>query len=278
MGGDGEVRVAGREAEPALDAAISEVARIEQKYSRYRPDSVVGRINAAAGTGEAIEVDAETAELLAFAARLWQHSDGAFDITSGVLRQAWDFRSGRLPSRDAIAALLPRIGWDKVSWDGRRIALPRGMELDFGGFGKEYAVDRAVGVLAAAGVPRALVNLGGDLRVLGGPWSLGIRHPRRVDAVIASVELTDAALATSGDYERFLELDGVRFSHILDPRTGWPSTHWQSVSVIAPVCAAAGAATTIAMLLGARGPAFLRTQGLRFLAVDASGQLTREGT
>lgn len=285
MAGEAELTVAGRAPDRRLlDAAAAEVRRIEQAYSRYRADSLVSRINAAAGSGVAIEVDAETAGLLDFAARLHAQSDGLFDITSGILRRAWDFRSGRLPEPSALAALCARIGWRKVDWQPatRQIALTEpGMELDFGGFGKEYAADRAAAVLQAGGIQSGYVNLGGDLRVLGPRpdgrgWALGIRHPR-ADGTLAGVELKSGALATSGDYERYMDIAGRRYCHLLDPRSGWPVQHWQSVSVIAPVCLAAGALSTVAMLKGPDAPAFLAAQQVPWLAVDASGAIVRHG-
>ncbi len=274
-----EIRLDGAD-EPGLAraarAAIGEVRRIERKYSRYRSDSIVSCINAAAGRIGAIEVDAETAALLDFAAELHALSDGLFDITSGVLRRAWDFRAGRLPDRVALAALLPLIGWSQVTWKNRRIALPRkGMELDFGGFGKEYAADRAMAVLVACGQRHGFVNLGGDIRVLGPradglPWRFGIQHPRREQETIAGVEMSEGALASSGDYERYFELDGQRYCHILDPRTGWPVRAWASISVTAPACVAAGALSTIAMLKGEQALDFLVTQRATYLGVDTA--------
>lgn len=263
----------------AAQAAIDEVLRIERKYSRYAPGSVVSRINGAAGSGQAIEVDDETASLLDFAAHLHALSDGLFDVTSGVLRRAWNFRVPRVPAQGEIDALLPLIGWRKVRWAGRRIELPHaGMEIDFGGFGKEYAADRAAEVLRAAGVAHGFVNLGGDIRVVGprgdgSGWRLGIRHPRCEDALIRTVELRAGALATSGDYERSFEIDGRRYCHLLDPRTGWPVSYWQSVSVIAPTCAAAGAACTIAALQGESGRDFLALQGLPSVLADPEGRV-----
>ena len=260
----------------AANQAIAEVHRIESRYSRYRRDSIVSRINAAAGTGEAIEVDGETASLIDFAAQLHALSDGLFDITSGVLRKAWDFRAGRVPAPDELQALLPLMGWSQVAWQDGRIALPRaGMELDFGGFGKEYAADRAMSALAAHGLRHGFVNLGGDIRVLGpradgGAWRFGIQHPRCAGATIASVDMVAGALASSGDYERFFELEGRRYCHILDPRTGWPVSAWASVSVTAPACAAAGALSTIAMLKGHEALAFLDTQRATYLAADTA--------
>jgi FAD:protein FMN transferase len=264
--------------ETAAATAEAEVRRIEAKYSRYRSDSVVSRINAGAGAAQAVTVDEETAALLDFAGQLHAQSGGAFDITSGVLRRAWNFRSCVPPAPQAVQALLPLIGFGAVERpDRHRVRLPQaGMEVDFGGFGKEYAADRAAAVLRAAGVACGFVNLGGDIRVVGAhrdgsPWRFGIQHPRRPAETIASVELCDGALATSGDYERFFEHGGVRYCHVLDPRTGWPVRHWQSVSATAPLAVAAGALCTIAMLLGADAPAFLAAQQADHLLVDSDG-------
>ena len=272
-----EVRLEGDD-EAALSAAaqraVGEVLRIERTYSRYRDDSIVSRINAAAGSSEPVEIDAETAALLSFAGELHAVSGGLFDITSGVLRRVWDFRAGRPPDAAALAAQLPLIGWQKVELGAASVRLPRaGMELDFGGFGKEYAVDRAATLLVEAGVRHGFVNLGGDIRVVGpradgSPWRFGIAHPRVADATIASVEMTEGALATSGDYERYFEHQGRRYCHILDPLSGWPVQFWASISVTAPACLAAGAMSTIAMLEGRRALDFLATRGATFLAID----------
>jgi thiamine biosynthesis lipoprotein len=264
-------------AQPAID----EVLRIERTYSRYRADSVVGRINAAAGSGEWIALDAEAAGLLDYAGQLHALSGGLFDITSGVLRRAWDFRQPRVPGEAELAPLLALVGWQRVERRGTDAAvrLPqRGMELDFGGFGKEYAADRAAALLLAQGVRHGYVNLGGDMRVIGPqadgtPWRIGIQDPRDSARTIASIDITEGALATSGDYERYFELDGRRYCHILDPRSGMPVTHWRSVSVLAPLAVAAGSASTIAMLLGGAAPAFLNDSGCAWLAQDGAGRI-----
>ena len=273
----------------AAAQAIAEVQRVEHKYSRYRNDSIVSRINQSAA-GAAVEVDAETAGLLEFANSLWRMSDGLFDITSGVLRQAWDFRAARLPEPAVLQAVLARVGWDKVERSGSavRLALP-GMELDFGGFGKEYAADRAAAVLHSHGVHHALVNLGGDLHALGAralpqlqddtAWQIEIQHPRPDTASgkssLAVLALQQGGLATSGDYERFFMEDGRRYCHVLDPRTGWPVTYWQSVSVLATNTTTAGTLTTIAMLKEAQALDWLGSQGVRYLAVRHDGQMLR---
>ncbi len=264
--------------------AIDEVLRIEAKYSRYRPDSVVSRINAAAG-GAPVAIDEETAQLLAFAHACHRQSGGAFDPTAGVLRRAWRFDARGVPSGEQVRSLLPLVGWDAVEWDRRHVRLARaGMELDFGGFGKEYAVDRAVRELAHAGVTSALVNLAGDLAILGphpdaAPWNVAIRHPRREEAAIATLPVASGALATSGDYERFVEVDGVRHCHILDPRTGCSVRGFQSVTVHATSCVVAGSASTIAMLMGRDGGlAWLETLGLRYFAVLEDGTVVNRFT
>lgn len=269
-------------ADAAIAAAIADVRRIEAKYSRYRDDSVTTSINRAAG-GAPVAIDAETAALLDYADHCFRLSGGRFDVTSGVLRRAWDFRRTppRLPDPGKLAALCALVGWQHVERDARAIRLPRaGMEIDFGGIGKEYAADRAAAILAEHGVAHALVNLGGDVRAQGGqadgsPWRVGVRHPRSQvpGAAIASVEVADGAVATSGDYERFIEVDGRRYCHLLDPRTGWPVHAWQSVSVVAPLAVVAGSVATIAMLLAEDANAFLASQGLPWLGVDASGEV-----
>jgi len=265
--------IAGR----AARAAIAEVQRIEAKYSRYRPESVVSRINAAAGK-DAVAIDEETARLLDFADACWRQSDGAFDPTSGILRRAWRFDVARVPLEAELAPLLGLIGWDRVERDAAAIRLPQaGMELDFGGFGKEYAVDRAATVLAEHGIASAFANLAGDIAILGEqpgaePWQVGIRHPREKDGLIARLPVASGGMATSGDYERFVVVDGMRHCHILDPRTGHSARGLQSVTVHATSCIVAGSATTIAMLKGAiDGMAWLEALGLPYFCVSEDG-------
>ena len=252
--------------------AADEVRRIEVKFSRYRDESVLGRLHRAAG--RPIEVDAETADLLDFAARCHQLSDGAFDATSGVLRRVWRFDgSDRLPAPAAVEALLPSIGWLKLTWQRPELTLPAGMELDFGGFGKEYAADRAALLLRHAAPETAcLVNLGGDLvltrpRCDGRPWVVGIEDPEEAGRE-RILEVQQGALCTSGDARRFLLKDGVRYGHILDPRTGWPVPDApRSVTVAGGNCTEAGLLATLAMLAGADAEAFLIAQEVPYWVV-----------
>ena len=262
----------------AAQAVIRDIQRLEQRYSRYRDDSDLSALNRVAAAGGSTEVDDETAALLDYAAACHSQSGGRFDITSGLLRRVWHWGSGRLPTPEAVAELLPRIGWQHVVWQRPhlRFTMP-GMELDFGGIVKEYAADRAAALLLDAGVQHGLVNLGGDVRALGPqpdgtPWQVGVRHPHRPGELLATVALHHGALASSGDYERCIVVDGVRHGHILDPRTGWPVQGLAAVSVAAPLAVVAGSATTIAMLMGPDGPAWLAQSGLPYLWVAADGR------
>lgn len=265
------------EAQTVARIAIGDVERLEQRYSRYRPDSFLSEINRAAAAGESISVDAETAGLLNYADTCYEQSDGLFDITSGLLRQAWNFKSGKLPEDHAIKALLGRIGWHMVRWRAPQLQFTvPGMEIDFGGIVKEYAVDRLAALAVSNGIHHGLINLGGDVRVIGphpdgSAWKVGIQHPRNRDAAIETIAVRRGGIASSGDYERCITLDGVRYGHILNPKTGWPVRHLASVSVVGELCVVAGSASTIAMLKEEQGPAWLADMGLAHLWVDTDG-------
>lgn len=277
MGSRCEVRLYARDeasASASAEAAIADVRRLDAKYSRYRDDSVTAEINRVAAAGGAVDVDAETATLLDYAATCFEQSDGLFDLTSGILRQAWSADRRELPDRDALELLLARVGWSKVCWQRPRLAFNvSGMEIDFGGVVKEYAADRAATLCAEAAFRHGLVDLGGDIKIVGPhpdgtPWVVGIQHPRNPDTVMATLDLFHGAIATSGDYERFVEIDGLRYSHILSPRTGLPVSGLAGVSVVAPECVVAGSTTTIAMLMEDRGPEWLDEVGLPHVWMD----------
>jgi FAD:protein FMN transferase len=248
--------------------AATEARRIEQKYSRYRSDSVVSWIHGR--RGNTIQVDEETATLLDFAQQCFQMTEGLFDITSGILRQVWKFDgSDRLPASDSVAMLMPLIGFDKLSWQSPWLQLPRGMELDFGGVGKEYAVDRTYDLLMARCPVPFLVNYGGDLRVSRplphGPWKVAVERPDTAHEAAMLLEVEYGALATSGDSHRFLFKDGVRYGHVLDPRTGWPVPDApRSVTVAASSCTEAGLLSTLAVLKGRAARDFLEQERVRY--------------
>lgn len=264
-------------AEHAARRVIAEIERLEARYSRYRPDSLLSGINRVAALGGRIEVDEETAGLLNYVETCHRESGGLFDITSGVLRQAWNFRDGRLPDPAAIQALLGRIGWHRLHWQAPVLEFPEpGLELDFGGAVKEYAVDRAAALCWEAEIRHGLINLGGDIKIVGphpdgSPWAIGIQHPRQPGCFIQTLHLCHGAMASSGDYERCIQVEGIRYGHVLNPRTGWPVRHLAAVSVVADLCVVAGSAATIAMLKEAEGPAWLEALGIPHYWVDVQG-------
>ncbi|HJW57351.1 MAG TPA: FAD:protein FMN transferase, partial [Burkholderiaceae bacterium] len=242
--------------------------RIEAKFSRYRDDSVVSALHQA--HGRPITVDAETARLLDFARQCHSLSGGLFDITSGVLRRAWKFDgSDRLPSPATIAALLPFVGFQRLDWQRPVVALPEGMELDFGGIGKEYAVDRVLGLLSSRFDLAMLVAFGGDLCAnrapCSGSWQVGIERPDAVGRAGLVLALRQGALATSGDAHRFLLREGRRYSHLLNPMTGWPVANGpRSITVAADSCMAAGMLATLSLLHGKHARDFLVAQGVKY--------------
>jgi FAD:protein FMN transferase len=249
--------------------AQQEAMRIEQKFSRYRDDNIVYRINN--GDGKPLQVDAETARLLDFAQHCYQLSDGYFDITSGILRRAWQFTAAaRIPRQREIDELLPRIGWDKIRWQAPVLEIPAGMEIDFGGIGKEYAVDSVHQQLKQATGASFMVNFGGDCTASGpladgSAWLTGIENPHRPGDASAVIQLKRGALATSGDVFKFIRHGDKRYGHILNPRTGWPNPNSPlSVTIAAPTCTEAGILSTLAMLQGEDAETFLESQGFRY--------------
>jgi thiamine biosynthesis lipoprotein len=256
----------------ALGAEVGEIVkteavRIEAKFSRYRP-SVVTHINEHAG--RPVEVDAETAGLIDYAALCYRLSEGRFDITSGVLRRAWKFDgSGLAPTEDQVRDALRFVGWQRVIWRKPTLQLAAGMEIDFGGIGKEYAVDRALELAKAHSSAAVLVNLGGDLRVSGprqdgSVWRVAIEDVDRAGSAAGLLELAHGALATSGDAHRHVLKNGVRYGHILNPQTGWPLVDApRSVTVHADTCTEAGLLAKLALLRGSGAEAFLQAEQVR---------------
>ena len=250
-----------------LGCAMEEAKRIEAKFSRYLSDNVVHTINNSHGSW--IGVDDETQGLLDFSSQLFELSNGFFDITSGVLRKVWQFCSdSTVPDQRDIEAVLPYVGWGKVRRKDNAIALPIGMQIDFGGVAKEYAVDRTLQKMQrlaeCQGVfdGKMLVNFGGDIacsmtsEASGNeaflPWDVGVEH---VNEAISDpyhiIQIFGGGLATSGDTRRFLQGDGRRYSHILNPKTGWPIERApHSVTVAADTCIEAGMLATLAILEG----------------------------
>jgi thiamine biosynthesis lipoprotein len=268
-----------RHAQSVADKAMADVRRIEARYSRYREGSVLSGINRVAAKGGMVAIDEETAALLNYADTCYQQSEGLFDISSGVLRKAWDFKAQKTPKKAVIKQLLSVVGWDKVQLSATQISFKRpGMQLDFGGIGKEYAVDRAAAICKEQGIEHGLVDLGGDIKIIGPhadgrSWSVGLRHPRKPDALLATVKVYAGAVASSGDYERCIVVNGRRYGHVLNPKTGWPVNGLVGVTVLAEHCVIAGSACTIAMLMESNGKQWLEALGLQHIWMDPHGEI-----
>ena len=251
-------------------ATEEEVRRIETKYSRFRPDSILSKINSS--DGQKTTIDAETHYLLNYASVAFELSDGLFDITAGVLSKLWDFRNSIIPSPETIRTNLAYVGFQHIRFNSNSIILPAGMSLDFGGIGKEYAVDCAAAICKSAGITHGIVDLGGDLHVIGPQpdnraWKVGVRNPRAPENAIAELAIMQGGLSTSGDYERYFEHSGKRYCHLLLPKTGMPVSYWASVSVVAPSCLLAGTLSTIAMLKQSDARMWLDEQEIQYLGI-----------
>ncbi len=230
----------------------------EQRYSRYLPESWITRINLASGL-HPITIEEEDMEVIAAARYAYFQSKGAIDPSCLPLTKLWqEARSGRkIPDASLIHHAKNLVNWKKVEISDHRIFLPTtGMGLDFGGFGKEFAVDKTAGLLLNLGCRDFLVDFGGDLFASGygpdgQPWKIGIERPTPSGQPKYVLALTDKALATSGNYRKFFDIDGKRYGHAIDPRTGFPTIHSQlSASVIAPSCLKSGILSTTCILEG----------------------------
>jgi thiamine biosynthesis lipoprotein len=257
---------------------INEIKRLEKTYSRYLENSLISKVNNSAGSKKSILVDLETATLLDYADTCYQQSEGLFDITAGVLRRIWNFQNidckstDRLPSQESITNLLPLIGWNKIIWKKPYLTLPlKGMEIDFGGIVKEYAVDTASGLCRQYGIKHGIIELGGDIGIIGThpdnkEWQIGIRHSKNNKNLLANLAIKNGAVASSGNYERYIEIDGKRYSHIINPHTGLPNLQsLKAVSVVAEHCVIAGSVATIAILKGENGLNWLKQSGLSYV-------------
>jgi thiamine biosynthesis lipoprotein len=258
MGTIAEIQVAHKDerfAEDAIDAAIAELQWVERTMTRFRSDSDVGRANLGAGR-DGVRVTAETAVVIAAALRAASVSDGRFDPAVGAASELWDvLNRHEPPAGDRVERLAARGFWRKVD-----VAVRNGapnvrfhdpdLHLDLGAIAKGYGVDRATGVLRARGVQHAIVTVGGDLFALGQspegePWTVGIRSPHDRHELAATLRVSDRAVATSGDYERFFRWHGMRYHHLIDPATAAPRrTPFHSATVLAGRCIDADAAST----------------------------------
>ena len=244
-------------AESAIDAVLDEMRHIDDSMSTYKPSSEVSQVNAHAAAGP-MHISKELFDLLVTAHQYSELTEGAFDITYASVGYMYDFRKHVRPSDEQINKALPAINYRHVLLDPKNQTVrftQTGVRIDLGGIAKGYSVDCAIDVLKARGFTRAYVSAGGDSRIIGDrfgkPWMVGIRDPRKGEGeVITRIPLVDAAISTSGDYERFFDEDGVRYHHIIDPHTGHSASKVRSATVIAPSATRTDGLSKTAFVLG----------------------------
>jgi thiamine biosynthesis lipoprotein len=271
-----------KEAIKGIDEALSEIRRIEGLVNFFSSDSEISEINRNAGI-EPVKVSHDTLNVIESAIDVAKKTDGAFDPTVGVITHLYDFHEGILPDDSTIQGKLPLVGHRNIVVDraeGTVYLMEREMMMDLGGIAKGYAADRAIDVLRSGGRKAALVAVAGDIRGYGlkpdgRPWRVGIRNPRgKADDVMATIELENMAVSTSGDYERFIVTGGVRYHHIIDPKTGYPARGVMSVSVIAPLAVLTDSFSTAFFIRGIE-ESISEAQKLGYdaLMIDESGKV-----
>ena len=266
----------------AIDAVMAEMHRTDQLMSTYKPESQLSQVNAH-GFERAVKVDPDIVDVVATALEYSRLSDGAFDVTYASVGYLYDYRAHQRPTDAQIAAALPGVDYRQVEVDRTastiRFRKP-GMRIDLGGIVKGWAVDRSIDIVRRMGIEHAMVNAGGDTRLLGDrrgkPWVVGIRDPRRDGAVVARIPLQDEAISTSGDYERYFEEDGVRYHHILVPGTGKSPDAVRSVTIIGPTATRTDGLSKTVFILGVeRGLAFIERLGdVEAVIVDKDGRVS----
>jgi thiamine biosynthesis lipoprotein len=268
-------------ADAAMAAVIAEMHRVDRLMSHYKPESELSQVNARAAAGP-VAVAPELAALIARALEFSALTDGAFDITYASVGYLYDYRAGQRPDEAEIAARLPAVNWRHVVVDlaASTVRFTReGVRIDLGGIAKGYAVDRGIAILAERGIRHGTVTAGGDTRILGDrrgrPWVIGIRHPDDRQRVISRIPLSDAALSTSGDYERYFDEGGQRYHHIINPRTGHSAGELRSVTIIGPDATTTDGLSTGVFVLGVeRGLALIeRLADVDAVLVTADGRV-----
>jgi thiamine biosynthesis lipoprotein len=240
----------------AIDAVMAELRRIDNLMSHYKPESQLSQINQYANE-RPVQVDKELFDLIKLSTHYSQITEGAFDITYASVGYLYDYPNHVHPSEEQIRQALPAVNWRNMLLDEEhhtvRFEHP-GMRIDLGGIGKGYAVDRGIDVLKARGIQRALVTAGGDSRIIGDrmgrPWLVAIRHPDNANKVVTRIPLSVSAVSTSGDYERYFDEGGVRYHHIIDPRTGHSASKVRSATILAPTATQTDGMSKTAFVLG----------------------------
>lgn len=268
----------------AVTAVEQEIFRLDKLLSRHTPGSDIARLNDAAGSDRRISLDEETAHILALSKTYADDLGKTFDPTIAPIMDAWGFGGDayRVPAQSELDALLPKVDAGSLSVEGTSAALATsGMAVDLGGIAKGYAADRAVQLLAEHGITSAILNLGGNITVVGtrpdgNPWRVGVKDPNQLESYVCILALTDETLSTSGAYERFFEEDGVTYHHIIDPATGAPSdSDLLSATVISPTGSLDDAMSTAFFVMGADGALdYWRTHtGFELVLIQKSGAI-----
>ena len=240
-----------KKAETSIEKAFSEIKRIDDLFSTYNEDSHVWKLNHNQAT--LINVVPEIFSLMVICDSIFNLTYGSFDVSLNKLVTTWGFDRDdpSLPSDDKLSGALLNSGWNNIKLlEKNSFKRPAGTELNFGAIAKGYAVDKAVNVLIKLGINSALVNAGGEIKTIGDDWVIGIRHPRNQNQIIEKVNPGGMSVATSGDYEKYFELDGKRYHHILNPKTGYPADSLISVTVLNKSCTIADALATAVFVLG----------------------------
>ncbi len=244
------------EAQAAIDAVLAEMRRLDQALSPYKENSELYLVNQQAAGGP-VRISREFHDLIETALEFSKLTDGAFDITYASIGYQYDYRKGITPSDRAIADALPLINFRLVALDPEALTVKfgrQGMRIDLGGIAKGYAVDRGIGILREHGIEHGLISAGGDSRLLGDhrgrPWNIGIQAPRNKQGLAAVLPLSETAISTSGDYERFFERDGIRYHHIISPKTGRSAGELRSVTILGPNATRTDALSTSVFVLG----------------------------
>lgn len=264
-----------------ISAVMAEMHRIDQLMSVYRQDSELSLINATASS-HPVKVSSELFDLIEISLEYSNITHGAFDITFASAGQFYDYRTKKKPDEEQLAHALPAIDYHHVVLDtpGQTVQFTQpGVRIDLGGIAKGYAVDRCITLLQSAGIKNALVSAGGDTRVIGKhwdhPWVIGIRDPRNHEGIVTRLPLENAAISTSGDYERYFELDGVRYHHILNPGTGKSPHEIHSASIIGANATHTDALSTSVFVLGVnRGLELVNSlPDTEAIIIDANGKM-----
>ncbi|MCK4956093.1 MAG: FAD:protein FMN transferase [Candidatus Cloacimonetes bacterium] len=227
-----EIETKDKDGAKLIDESINLIEKYEKKFDFYNEDSEISKINELTNS----EIDEEIFEILKMSEEIYNQTGFLYDVSVGKLSKLWDFDNQVIPTEDQLEQTLRQVGFDKVSYTKKNITKPKELELNFGSIAKGFIIDKVIELLRANNVETAIINAGGDIRIIGKkkPLLIGIQHPRAERGeLFGKISIANNAIVTSGDYERYFEIDGIRYHHILNPQTGYPANENISVTVIA---------------------------------------------